>query len=257
MVGVLDAWMPAPKYFDLNNGDFDDMEDVYIPWGWTESGELQSAGNTNCWKPEDIVDFKGFLASECVWIQMWVQLPDAAARSRMQDYLDNYTSAQRRLGRFARPQNNRLTPVDRWLVDNNVVPNDNRVLVGLAFAFLAVCLINTVGLLLAKFLSSASISGIRRALGASRRDIFAQHLTEAGVLAFVGAAWGLMLGAMGLAGLRALNANATQGYQRFAQADLDSVAVALGLALLATLTSGLYPAWRIGRIAPATYLKSQ
>ena len=42
-------------------------------------------------------------------------------------------------------------------------------LVGLAFAFLAVCLINTVGLLLAKFLNAAPITGVRRALGASRR----------------------------------------------------------------------------------------
>jgi putative ABC transport system permease protein len=32
---------------------------------------------------------------------------------------------------------------------------------------------------------------------------------------------------------------------------------ALGLALLATIAAGLYPAWRIGRIPPAVYLKAQ
>jgi len=33
--------------------------------------------------------------------------------------------------------------------------------------------------------------------------------------------------------------------------------VTLLLALLAGLLAGLYPAWRIGRTAPAVYLKSQ
>jgi hypothetical protein len=33
------------------------------------------------------------------------------------------------------------------------------------------CLLNTVGILLAKFLNAASITGVRRALGASRRHV--------------------------------------------------------------------------------------
>ena len=32
---------------------------------------------------------------------------------------------------------------------------------------------------------------------------------------------------------------------------------ALLLAVLATLAAGLYPAWRVGRLPPAKYLKSQ
>ena len=36
-----------------------------------------------------------------------------------------------------------------------------------------------------------------------------------------------------------------------------ALSVTLGLALLAGLLAGLYPAWRIGRTAPAIYLKSQ
>jgi len=32
---------------------------------------------------------------------------------------------------------------------------------------------------------------------------------------------------------------------------------AVGLAVVATLAAGLYPAWRIGRLPPAMYLKSQ
>ncbi len=42
-------------------------------------------------------------------------------------------------------------------------------LVGLSFMFLAVCLLNMIGLLLAKFLGAAPVVGLRRALGASRK----------------------------------------------------------------------------------------
>jgi ABC-type lipoprotein release transport system permease subunit len=35
------------------------------------------------------------------------------------------------------------------------------------------------------------------------------------------------------------------------------VMIAIALAVIATFAAGLYPAWRIGRIQPATYLKNQ
>jgi ABC-type lipoprotein release transport system permease subunit len=39
--------------------------------------------------------------------------------------------------------------------------------------------------------------------------------------------------------------------------DVVGVAWAVILAVAATLAAGLYPAWRIGRLSPAVYLKSQ
>jgi putative ABC transport system permease protein len=139
-------------------------------------------------------------------------------------------------------------------------------LVGIAFAFLAVCLLNTVGILLAKFLNTAAIAGVRRALGASRRQIFIQHLIEVGVLAAAGAVLGLGLGALGLVGVHALYvtndptniiANSLGGYQQLTHFDTISVLWAVVLALASAVAAGLYPAWRIGRVAPAVYLKSQ
>ena len=260
VVGVLDRWLPLPTFYDLNNGNLEEGEGVFIPFGWSVAAELPSAGNTNCWKPEQINSFQDFVGSECVWIQMWVELPDAATRDRMQHFIDNYAQEQKKAGRYPRPLNNRLTPVDKWLVDNDVVSNDDRVLVGLAFAFLAVCLLNTVGLLLAKFLNNAAITGVRRALGASRRQVFLQHLVEVGVISTIGSIGGLLLGALMLAGLRALytvDPTDLGGTQALAHVDVGSVFTALALALFATIAAGLYPAWRIGRIPPAVYLKSQ
>jgi putative ABC transport system permease protein len=259
VVGVLDDWLVLPRVYDLNTGALGDPDDAYIPFLWGEALELFNSGNTNCWKPETVESFAQFLGSECVWTQLWVELPDAASRERMQAFLDAYAKEQKRAGRYARPINNRLTPPSQWLRDNDAVSNDNRILVGLAFAFLAVCLLNTVGLLLAKFLNGATISGVRRALGASRRQIFLQHLTEVGVVAVAGAVLGLALGALGLIGLRGLYADATRtgGYQALAHVDGTSVVTALALAVVAAIAAGLYPAWRVGRLPPASYLKAQ
>lgn len=260
IIGVRDHWMPLPTFYDVNNGSLEESEDIYIPFGWNAAAEIYSAGNTNGWKPEEINTYQDFLNSEGIWIQMWVELPDAETRDRFQAFLDNYAAEQKKAGRHQRPINNRLTQVDQWLVDNEVVGNDNRVLVGLAFAFLAVCLLNTVGLLLAKFLNNAPLTGVRRALGASRRQVFLQHLVEVSVISSIGAALGLAFGGLLLMGLRALyTADPTDsgGTQAIAHADVTSVVTALVLAFLATLAAGLYPAWRIGRIPPATYLKAQ
>lgn len=260
IVGVRDDWMPLPTFYDVNNGSLEEPEDVYIPFGWNAALELYSTGNTNGWKPEEINSYQDFLNSEDIWIQMWVELPDAATRDRFQAFLDNYAAEQKRGGRYRRPMNNRLTKPDQWLVDNEVVGNDDRVLVGLAFAFLAVCLLNTVGLLLAKFLNNAPMTGVRRALGASRRQVFLQHLVEVGVISSIGALLGLALGSLLLMGLRALytvDPSDAGGTQALAHVDVTSVVTALALAFFATIAAGLYPAWRIGRIPPASYLKAQ
>jgi putative ABC transport system permease protein len=259
VIGVADHWLMLPRVYDLEGGPLNDPDDGYMPFLWGEALELFNSGNTNCWKPESIEGFREFLGSECIWTQLWVELPDEASRERMQSWIDNYAREQKSAGRYARPINNRLTPPSQWLIDNQVVSSDNRLLVGIAFAFLAVCLINTVGLLLAKFLNGAAITGVRRALGASRRNVFLQLLTEVGVVAAIGALFGLLLGALGLWGLRVLYAdpNRPGGYQALAHVDTTSIVTALVLAVVATVAAGLYPAWRIGRLPPASYLKAQ
>jgi putative ABC transport system permease protein len=261
VIGVLNDWFPRPRYYDLNFGNFQPPDDAYIPYGWGSELQLQNREENDCWRPEKLDTFRDYEASDCVWQQMWVELAGAGSRERFQSLMDAYWAEQRKAGRFQRPRNNRLTNVAQWLHDNEVVDNDNRVLIGLAFAFLALCLINTVGLLLAKFLNGAPLTGIRRALGASRRQIFAQLLIEVGVLAALGALLGLALAAVGLAAVHHLYAAAhlgqRGGYQELTHFDLVGVVWAVVLAIVATVAAGFYPAWRIGRLSPAVYLKSQ
>jgi putative ABC transport system permease protein len=259
VVGVLNDWQPLPRFYDVNTGPFDAPEDAYIPWGWSSALELRTSGTGRCWKRDPIDTFQQLTASECVWLQMWVELPDAEHRDRMLTFIDSYWAEQRKNGRFQRPRNNRLTNVEDWLRDQEVVHDDNRLLVRLAFTFLLVCLINTAGLLLAKFLSAAAHSGVRRALGASRLQIAGQHLVESAVVAAGGAIAGLILAALGLWGLRTLYAVEGEqgGYGSLAQFDAAAGIWAFGLAIVATFVAGLYPAWRIGRVPPTVYLKGQ
>jgi putative ABC transport system permease protein len=262
IVGVLDDWFPRPRFYDLTSETFAPPEDAFIPFGWTEARhKLPGSGDHHCWKTEPSHSFQDYLNADCDWIQLWVELPDARTRERMQTFIDSYWAEQRKTGRFQRPRNNRLTAVKQWLLDRHVVANDDRILVGLAFAFLVVCLINTVGLLLAKFLNGAALTGVRRALGASRRQVFVQHMVETGLLAAAGALLGLILAAAGLWGLRSLYAvQATfgsSGFQYLAHFDVASIVIAVALAVIAALAAGLYPAWRVGRLPPAVYLKSQ
>jgi ABC-type Fe3+/spermidine/putrescine transport system ATPase subunit len=123
---------------DLNVYD-NEPEGAYVPWGWSRALQLRSSGTTRCWKVETIDTFEQLVGSECAWVQMWVELGGAAARDRMQAFIDAYWAEQRKGGRFPRPRNNRLTDVPQWLEDNQVVHSDDRLLVGLAFCFLCVC----------------------------------------------------------------------------------------------------------------------
>ncbi|MGB7739317.1 MAG: ABC transporter permease [Steroidobacteraceae bacterium] len=259
VVGVLQPWAPSPKFFDLNNGAFDDPEDAYIPYGWGKTLEMPVYGNTNCWKPESGDTYQDFLNSECIWLMLWAELPTVADRDKYQAFIDNYARSQKAAGRMPRKLNNVLYDVGQWLDRNDVVQKDNRVLIGIALLFLGVCLVNVVGLLLAKFLNAAPLTGLRRALGASRRDIIRQHMTEVLLIGLGGGVLGIALAVGGLAGIRAIyGSDFTRGsYERLTEIDPVVVLVTLALSLLAGAIAGLYPSWRIGRTAPAVYLKTQ
>lgn len=262
VVGVLQQWLPHPKFYDLTVTHFAEPERAYVPWGWGKALQIRSSGVTHCWKMGELIDtFEQLMASECAWTQMWVELPNADARNRMQALLDTYWNEQHAAGRYQRAKDIRLTTVDQWLKDYKVVQDDNRLLVGMAFAFLGVCLLNTIGLALAKFLNAAPITGVRRALGASQGQIFMQHLVEIGVIAIAGAILGVALSWIFLNGVRLLYSGDPDagfgGYQQLAHFDVGSLGWAVALAIASALIAGLYPAWRAGRMPPARYLKSQ
>lgn len=268
VVGVLMAWAPQPRFYDLDNaGGFDVPEDIFMPFGWARAKRLPPQ-NVNCVRKTAKVDSPDSLYTEdCVWLQYWVQLDSADAVARYQSFVDNYAREEKKAGRFPRPLNNRIVTVSTWLDMNDVIGDDNRTQVGISLAFLFVCILNIFGLMLAKFLSAAHITGLRRALGASRVDIVRQHLIEVVVVGLIGGAIGLVLSFVGLTALRAVmfyarlvdndNPARVQMVQAMSHMDFSMIIVATVLSLVTGVLAGIYPAWRIGRLTPATFLKTQ
>jgi len=255
IVGVLNAWRPAPRYYDLyGQGAFASGDDVFIPFSTSRDlAQLYIVGNgMDCWGT--LTDPVHLENQPCVWLQYWAELDTPAKAAAYRDYLVHYSEQQKALGRFqfkAQPLT-ALPDLMQWLDKNGVVPSDVRLQTWVAFGFLVVCLINTLGLLLAKFLRRAGEIGVRRALGASRRAVFAQLLTEAGLVGLCGGVLGLLLA---LAGLWAVRQQPT-AYAELAHLDLRMFLVTFVLAVLASVLAGLLPAWRACRIAPGLQLKS-
>ncbi|HEY0333235.1 MAG TPA: ABC transporter permease [Stenotrophomonas sp.] len=251
VVGVLKYWRPTPRFFDLNSDRYGEVEQVFMPFSTAVDKKFGRNGSMDCWG--DSNNDETGLNAPCVWIQYWVQLNDSTKAADYHQYLSNYSDQQRQAGRFERPTNVRLRNVMEWLDHNRVVPNDVRLQTWLAFGFLLVCLVNTIGLLLAKFMRRSGEIGVRRALGASRRSIFAQALVEAGTIGLAGGILGLGLAVLGLWAVRQQPAS----YAALAHLDPLMLLTTFALALVASLLAGLLPAWHACQVAPALQLKSQ
>lgn len=254
VVGVVDHWQPSPKVHDLNNDDFAESAEVFLPFGLHRRFEIYSWGNTQGWKNEGVNSYGDHLGSERTWAQYWVELETNQQLENYRDYLTGFIREQKNQGRFERPLKFGLSKPSEWLLLNEVLEDDNRVLGWLSLAFLLVCVINAVALLLAKFLRKAPEAGVRRALGASRGAVFSQHLVESGCIGLAGGLAGILLTLGGLGLIRQLTMG---GLDRVASMDWLMVLAAIGLAILASLLAGLYPAWRISHTNPSIYLKTQ
>lgn len=259
IVGVLKPWRPSPQFYSVAGGRFahgdtadfyGKPEDVYLPFFSGLEINAGSFGVFNCWRVAE--DYSKLENAPCIWIAMWVELRDAAKASDYARFLADYAAQQKALGRFARADNTRLHSLMHWLEYNQVVPSDVRLQTWLAFAFLAICLFNTIGLLLAKFLRRSGEIGVRRALGATRGAVFAQCLVEAGVIGLLGGIGGWLLTLLGLWLVRRQPA----AYADLAHLDVTMFLITFALAIVSSLLAAALPALRASRIPLGLQLKT-
>ena len=255
VVGVLGDWNPQPRFYDVvNTGGFNNnTEDLFLPFDRAIAVGMNNNGNTNCSEVPKETGFVGLQHSDCVWISYMAELDDADAVARYRQYLDGYARDQQKAGRFRWAPNNRLRDLPAFLDQQHVVPSDTKVSLLVALGLLVVCLVNTIGLLLAKFLRRSGEIGVRRALGAPRKAIYAQFLTEAGMVGLAGGVLGLLLTG---AGVLSVGWVLPKGIATLARLDLPLLAITLIVAVVATLLAGLYPTFRASRVQPAWQLKS-
>lgn len=254
VVGVTRHWNPVPRFYNLfSSYGFQEPADFYIPFTRALDLRIATAGNNSCRGKLDINGWDGWLRSNCVWISPWVELDTPAEVARYRNFLDGYAAEQQRAGRFHWSPNVRLRDVMQWMAYMHVVPPESRISLMVSLGFFLICLVNTVGLLLAKFMRRAGEIGVRRALGASRREIWLQFLAEAAMVGIAGGVAGLLLTGVGMVSIGLVF---EPEIARLAHMSAGLIGLTLLCALVATVAAAFYPTWRAAHVQPAWQLKS-
>jgi putative ABC transport system permease protein len=251
--GVLNEWNPLPRFYAAPWVQaYAPPAQVFIPFQRALDLKVPTTGGTLCAFNYMGSGWDDLVQSECSWIAFWVELPAYADVVRFRTYLTAYAEEQRASGRFDWPANVKVYDLRQWLKYMHAVPAETRISFIVALGLLLVCTVNTVGLLLARFMRHAPDIGVRRALGASAAAIYAQYLTESGIVGLAGGLLGVLLTEFGIRGLRFVFEAKVAG---IVHPDAGILSVAILLALGVSLVAAAYPVWRASRIQPAWQLK--
>ncbi len=150
-------------------------------------------------------------------------------------------------GAFVEPLHNDFLPKEEiqmlWIL-----------LGAVGFVLLIAC-VNVANLLLARGTTRQKELAVRTALGASRKTIFAQFLTENLALAFIGGGIGVALGWALLHGIEAIMPPGTLPTEADLRLNLPVLLFTLAASTLSGLLFGCAPAWSATRVDPAEVLK--
>ena len=143
-----------------------------------------------------------------------------------------------------------IVPYDLLLQAQRSAQVFSFVLGAIAFISLLVGGIGIMNIMLATVTERTREIGIRRALGAKRRDITQQFLIETIVLSGIGGLLGVVIGV-----------NVPQLIVRFsaikAYVTLNSVLLSFGISVAVGIVFGLYPALRAARMDPIEALRHE
>ncbi len=254
VVGVTVPWKPHTVFLDLqrNQGNPQGSNDeFFVPAEAALDAGVGPFTSGECGKGAPVIGFQSAAVQHCRWLEVWSRLDTPAQVADWRQFLANYADAQRAAGRFVYPPQPKLYGARAWMTLNHVVPDDVRLNLMLAGAFLLLCMVNVAGLLAARFLRRQADVAIRRALGASKRTVFAQHLVETGILGLAGGVLALPLTWLGLWIVRLQPVS----YAEAAKFSPGVFGALLLFSLIVGLLVGVLPAWRVCRQPPALQIK--
>ena len=125
--------------------------------------------------------------------------------------------------------------------------NLNLLLVAVACVLLIACA-NVANLQLARALARGKELAVRTAMGASRWRLMRLLLIESAALGLVGGAFGLLVAVWSLDVIHSLSPPQSLRFQE-TRIDLVTLAFAMTIALLCGIVVGVWPAWRVSRLA--------
>lgn len=246
VIGVVKDWHPEPLFYEISAG-FNEYDQFFLPLTTAIHMDLDTNW-TSAWG-----DKSSRTSPTTSWLNFWVRLNTPEQVGDYRRFLVNYSAQQTAIGRFERPPDDaRLYGLMQWLHREGMVPTDVLLQTWLALGFLFVCMVNIIALLLAKFLRSGGEISVRRALGATRYNIFVQFGIESGLIGLAGGLLGMGIAELGLWTVR----QRPDDYAQLARMDGQMLVVTVVLAIVVSMLAGLLPAWRACRIAPALQLKT-
>ncbi|WP_448547099.1 ABC transporter permease [Thalassotalea fusca] len=268
VVGVVNKWNIVRKFYDRSfySGEPDDF---FVPATFAMENELGRDAYFECWSTE-AENWRRFrngatselYTSECAWVTYWAEVSDGNFE-QYQNQVTQYIAQQRELGRFPRGGELFLTNLNDQL---NYVNGRNgfiNLFSLIAILFFSVCLLNSIGILLAKFMRRSKEVSIRRALGAKKKTIVMQHVFEVVIIGALGGLVGLVVAYYGLQGMLNIRIYASDYTLRVEdvapmfQLDLTMIGQAFVTGIVCTLIVSIYPIWRLCNVPPASQLKSQ
>ncbi len=130
-----------------------------------------------------------------------------------------------------------------------------RILFAVCCLVLLIACANIANLLLARGSARRSQTAVRLALGASRKRLIRQSLTESVVLSVLGGAAGILIASLGVKLIVALAFRSAHFVPIHASPSLPVLAFAFGVSIVTGLLFGTAPAWFASRTQPAEALR--
>jgi putative ABC transport system permease protein len=254
VIGIIANWAARRQFFDLEQMNFTGVLPIGIlmPLQSALAAAIGPFAPGLCDGKQQSLGFGAPPAANCRWLETWVRLDTPQQVKSYRRYLLDYATAQHATGRFPRAPKIALHGMNGWVAQNNGVPSSAHINLWLSLAFLALCMVNVTGLLLARFLRGSYEIAVRRTLGATRASVFAQHLIEAGGVSLLGGVLAVPLTLFGLWLVRQQQI----GYASVAHLNLPMFITLFALSVAVGLIVGVLPAWRASTLSPALQVKT-
>jgi putative ABC transport system permease protein len=250
ITGVLKPWFLRPLFYHATEGRaFNLTDDIYVPLetgidlGWSIHARSSST-----------VSYKGVKFTrdrDVFYLQAWVELEGRTQQQAFQNYLDNYSQTLKDAGEHPLDIMNELRDVNVWLSEQKIVDQKVLAFTLASVLFLCVCVFNASSLLLSRFHSAKFEVGLRRAIGASNRNILNQGLTESVLLGLVAGVVSLLLSWLFLK----LSITFLPDLENIAVLEPKLLLLGMLLALFTSVSSALYPLYRANRYTISAELK--